>query len=71
MHENDNPDRCQDHDDIMAMIPSDTYVPVEKVTDKDICSQCSKDATVFTDELSKREHGITGWCQACQDSFFG
>lgn len=36
------------------------------------CPFCNKpvnDAD-FTDELSRKEFGITGMCQACQDGFF-
>ena len=24
----------------------------------------------FNDDLSRKEYGITGWCQICQDDFF-
>ena len=37
----------------------------------DYCTECRKPATDFRDELSKKEYTLTGWCQACQDSFFG
>ncbi len=38
-----------------------------------ICINCKKPVnpeTDFTDEVSKREYGISGLCQACQDEFF-
>ena len=35
------------------------------------CCKCGGDASVFKDELSKREYKLTGWCQTCQDDFFG
>jgi hypothetical protein len=36
----------------------------------DTCVFCGKDATQFTDELSRREYAISGACQACQDVIF-
>ena len=35
------------------------------------CCKCGGDASVFKDELSKKEYKLTGWCQTCQDDFFG
>lgn len=35
------------------------------------CVFCGKDATEFRDALSRREYGISGFCQACQDETFG
>ena len=34
------------------------------------CVACGKPATEFSDELSRKEYAITGYCQSCQDSFF-
>ena len=34
------------------------------------CTQCGKEATEFKDALSKKEYGITGFCQKCQDEIF-
>ena len=34
------------------------------------CVSCKDTATIFKDELSKREFGISGLCQACQDKIF-
>jgi len=31
---------------------------------------CGKEATVFRDELSRREYRISGLCQVCQDTIF-
>lgn len=36
-----------------------------------ICVRCGKPANEFADELSRREYGISGFCQECQDYFFG
>ena len=35
------------------------------------CCKCGGEATKFKDELSRKEYGLTGWCQSCQDDFFG
>jgi uncharacterized CHY-type Zn-finger protein len=35
------------------------------------CVICGKDANTFRDALSKKEYGISGLCQECQDSVFG
>jgi len=32
---------------------------------------CGGPAADFRDELSKKEYTISGFCQKCQDSFFG
>lgn len=34
------------------------------------CVCCGKPANSFRDELSVKEYGISGMCQACQDSVF-
>jgi len=35
-----------------------------------ICLQCGKDAKMFKDDISKKEFGLSGFCQNCQDDFF-
>ena len=35
------------------------------------CVKCGGRASDFRDELSRREYGITGYCQKCQDEVFG
>ena len=35
------------------------------------CVKCGECNLEFRDELSRKEHGISGLCQCCQDSFFG
>lgn len=35
------------------------------------CVICGGDATEFRDELSRKEYGISGMCQKCQDDVFG
>ena len=35
------------------------------------CVKCGEVATDFRDELSRKEYGISGFCQPCQDSIFG
>lgn len=46
---------------------------VENV-EKGSCPFCSKQIdpeTEYRDELSKKEYGISGMCQKCQDRIFG
>jgi len=43
---------------------------VGSITD-DKCVSCKEDATKFTDALSRKEYGISGLCQSCQDQIFG
>jgi hypothetical protein len=35
------------------------------------CVKCGESAMDFRDELSKKEFGISGFCQSCQDDIFG
>ena len=35
------------------------------------CVKCGEGAADFTDELSRKEYGISGLCQCCQDGIFG
>jgi hypothetical protein len=35
------------------------------------CVMCGGPAVEFRDELSRKEFGISGACQKCQDSVFG
>ena len=39
----------------------------------DKCATCGKDIAYddFRDALSRKEYGISGMCQSCQDSVFG
>jgi hypothetical protein len=39
--------------------------------DKGDCPLCHGPITEFRDRLSKKEFGISGMCQNCQDSVFG
>ena len=36
-------------------------------TQQGICPTCAKKVTQFRDSLSRKEYGITGACQPCQD----
>ena len=38
--------------------------------DNQMCVICGGDANHFEDELSRREYGISGMCQGCQDGVF-
>lgn len=42
----------------------------QNIKDK-VCTFCGKKITGFKDELSAKEHKITGFCQECQDKVFG
>ena len=35
------------------------------------CVKCGAHELEFRDELSRKEHGISGFCQSCQDDIFG
>ena len=35
------------------------------------CVSCGEDASEFEDSLSRKEYGISGLCQGCQDQVFG
>ena len=35
------------------------------------CVKCGEPAVDFRDEISKKEFGISGFCQVCQDDIFG
>ena len=38
--------------------------------DNQMCVICGDDANHFTDERSRKEYGISGMCQSCQDGVF-
>ena len=35
------------------------------------CVKCGEFNLEFRDEISRKEHGISGFCQSCQDDIFG
>jgi len=35
------------------------------------CVKCGEFNLWFRDEVSRKEHGISGFCQSCQDDIFG
>ena len=35
------------------------------------CVKCGEFDLWFRDEISRKEHGISGFCQSCQDGIFG
>ena len=37
----------------------------------DQCVKCGEFNLEFNDELSRKEYGISGLCQCCQDMIFG
>jgi hypothetical protein len=42
-----------------------------ETTRRGLCVNCGKIANDFDDEISRREYEISGFCQQCQDEFFG
>ena len=38
--------------------------------DNQLCVMCGGDANYFADEVSRKEYGISGMCQTCQDKTF-
>lgn len=43
---------------------------IQEAHELEICIECKQHATLFNDELSKREYEISGWCQQCQNEIF-
>ena len=38
---------------------------------RSMCCKCGGDAKKFKNAVSIKEYKITGWCQTCQDDFYG
>ena len=38
--------------------------------ENNVCFACGKEANIFNDYISKKEYGISGLCQKCQDEVF-
>jgi hypothetical protein len=45
-------------------------IPGPKAATMKCCALCGQNAWEFKDELSKKEYGISGMCQKCQDKVF-
>ncbi|MEO7099065.1 MAG: hypothetical protein ABI162_06865 [Luteolibacter sp.] len=58
------------HPALDAWITSNTGIDRVACIEAAICPFCKSPAFKFTDELSRREHAITGLCQDCQDAVF-
>ena len=39
--------------------------------DGEFCLDCGEDAKEFRNAASRREFGLSGFCQECQDNIFG
>tara|TARA_R110000744_G_scaffold117347_2_gene219356 strand:- start:313 stop:498 length:186 start_codon:yes stop_codon:yes gene_type:complete len=52
------------------MLSSGFYKEVSRV-DAGLCATCGNEPGVFRDDLSRKEHHISGMCQTCQDDVFG
>jgi hypothetical protein len=51
--------------------PVDLIFPnMRKLKEAGRCPTCAKPVGKFRDDLSRREYGISGMCQKCQDSIF-
>lgn len=57
--------------EIENLITAVSGVSRQSAEAKNICTLCHKPLTPFRDELSMREHLISGMCQSCQDDVFG
>jgi len=42
-----------------------------KAIEKRICIKCKAQVTSFKDKLSEKEYFLSGFCQKCQDEYFG
>lgn len=59
---------------IEALLSTLTGKDRRSVIMKGLCMTCDSTgniATAFTDDLSRKEYGISAMCQKCQDDFFG
>lgn len=60
----------QNHMNALSDVLFNEPKPQESIGNK-TCVSCKGVANEFRDEVSKREFGISGLCQKCQDSIFG
>lgn len=44
---------------------------LDEANSKKVCIMCGQPVGEFRNELSKKEYSISGFCQDCQDNFFG
>ena len=51
------------------MIQAGLSKAVERV-DAGLCPTCDEEVGPFRDDLSRKEYGISGMCQDCQDMHF-
>ena len=49
-----------------ALMGTNIHTSIER----NLCVRCKRNAAQFTDEVSRREFGISGLCQECQDEVF-
>ena len=54
-----------DEDEVFALIETIKNRERKQRNITNVCSWCGGDATVFGDELSYREHAISGLCETC------
>jgi len=51
------------------MIQAGLSQAVERV-EAGVCATCAGEVGPFRDDLSRKEYGISGMCQTCQDMLF-
>jgi hypothetical protein len=58
--------------DLLSSLISNLYGTSRETSMKNhTCVKCKKDAIQFRDTTSVDEYTLSGWCQNCQDNFFG
>lgn len=64
--------KAQPIEDMLQTLAEDVWgTNREKSMEAGICVKCQAVADSFRDSISMKEYGLTGWCQKCQDDFFG
>ena len=54
----------------LEMISMNFATPRSRAFQDNLCVMCGGEAKDFRDAVSKKEYGLSGMCQGCQDSFF-
>ena len=56
---------------IESLLTNASGISRQEASAKKICTWCKQPLSEFRDYLSKKEYGISGFCQSCQDQVFG
>jgi len=59
------------HPEIESLLSKLTGVSRVGAVAEASCATCGGEASVFRDDVSRKEYTISAMCQDCQDSFFG